>query len=333
MRLALSPIELLLPDGFTRGTIVLGNSCPSILAPASAGSSEAGAVDLVVLAPSAAERRDRAWVQNAVETTVSRLSRDGIAYVIPSRAARLRRALETAGLRDAGLLLHVPDPVRTRHVVLLGTAAARYAVSGQLPANRFKRAVAAAGSRSRRLSTLGPTAALLRRDPTIPLAGWVFELDGTPRFAGSALVTVGSGAAGGHLVHRFPAGSSAPDAVAKISPRARQEHDALRGVAAAAAARAGARVPSAIGSGELGSVPFMLQSALAGRSAALLIERKRLSPGALQERIVAWLERWGRASTHRRELTAHDLRRLIRSPARRMPTSTTSKGSVRALKA
>jgi phosphotransferase family enzyme len=102
--------------------------------------------------------------------------------------------------------------------------------------------------------------------------------------------------------------------VAKISPHANDELHALLRIAPAAAS-AGAQVPKVLFSGELGSVPLVLQSALSGRNAALLIEQKRLPAGDLQERIATWLERWGRASAQVRELSNKDLEHFVLSPA------------------
>jgi len=314
-RLPLSPIELLLPNGFAERAIVLGDACPSALAPApSVQGSDGAPVDLVLLAPSGDQRRDPKWIQRAVHIAASRLSSSGMVYVVPSRAMSLRRALGSSGLHSAGTLLHVPDLARSRHVVPLGTAAERYALSGRLPMRRLKRFAATAALRSPWTTTLVPTGTLLRRPPAIPLAGWLFELEGSLRPPGSALLTVSMAAAGGNIVHRFSGGETVPDAVAKVSARANDElHGLLR--VAPAAARAGARVPSVLSSGTLASVPLVLQSAVSGRPAALLIEQKHRVVRDLQERVATWLERWGRASAQVRELTHADLERFVLSPA------------------
>jgi hypothetical protein len=325
-RLPFSPIELLLPNGFAERAIVLGDACPSALAPASSEQTQDGTpVDLVLLAPSTHERRDPGWIQRAVHTAASRLVPSGMVYVVPSRPIGLRRALGSAGLRSAGTLLHIPDLARSRYVVPVGTAAERYALSGQLPMKRLKRLAASAALRSPWLSTLGPTGVLLRRDPATPLAGWLFELEGPRQSAGSALVTTRRSAAGGSIVHRFAGSEAAPDAVAKISPRANEEVHALRTVAPGAA-RAGARVPSVLSSGELASVPLVLQSAVSGRPAALLIEQKHGVARDLQERIAAWLERWGRSSAQVRELTHADLDRFVLAPAIELSPRATGRG-------
>jgi hypothetical protein len=244
---------------------------------------------------------------------VSRLSTTGIAYVVPSRAVGLRRSLAAGGLRSAEMLLHIPDLAQSRHVVPVGTAAERYALSGQLPMKRSNRLAAAALPSSWR-AAVGPTGTVFRRTTAVPLASWLFELERSPRVPGSALVTASGAAAGGSILHRFSGSEAGPDGVAKVSPRATDELQSLLRIAPAAA-RAGARVPVVLHSGELGSVPLVLQSALAGRSAQLLLEEKRVTASSLQERIAAWLERWAGSTARPRGLSRRDLERFVLSPA------------------
>jgi hypothetical protein len=324
-RLPLSPIELLLPNGFAERAIVLGDACPGAFAPASSEQTADGTpVDLVLLAPSTDERRDSTWVRRAVHTAVSRLASSGIAYVVPSSAIGLRRALAAGGLRSAETLLHIPDLAQSRYVVPVGTAAERYALSGQLPMKRVKRFAAAALLHSRRLATLGPTGIVLRPNSMVPLAGWLWELEGAQCPAGSVLVRAG-GTAGGSVLHRFAANEKEPNAVAKVSRNATAEVHALQKIAPSAA-RAGARIPTVLYAGALASVPLVLQSAVSGRNAALLVERKRLAARDIQERIAAWLARWGRSSAQVRELTQADLERFVLAPAIELAPRATGRG-------
>jgi hypothetical protein len=309
-----SPLELLLPDGVANDAIVLGDACPSGLAPAASPASRASnetPVDLVVLAPSVHQRRDAAWIETAARIVSSRLSSNGLAYVLPSRASRVRRALSAGGLRSGAVLLHIPDLTRSRHLVATRTEAERYALSGQIQMSDLKRLVAAVALRVPRASALGPTGTVLRRDLTPPLAAWLFRHDGTSR-PGSALLTP---TADGCVLHRFPAGEPVPDAVAKVSARATDELDALRAVAPSAG-HAGAHVPRVLAGGTIGITPFVLQSVVPGRSAAQLVAGRRLSVGDVQKRLAAWLGRWARATIQVRELGAADLERLLLTAAR-----------------
>jgi Phosphotransferase enzyme family len=319
---SLSPIELLLPKGFARGAIVLGSACPSVLVPASAGGTANDApVDLVVLAPSKAERRDREWIDSATRTAGSRLSREGIAYVVPARASELRRALAGRGLHAAQMLFHVPDVSRSRHVFPVGTLAERYAVSGRLPLKRVKRLAASTALRWPRAAALGPTGAIQRRDSSTPLAQWLFTV--APTAPGSVLLTTRRAPSGGSVLHRFAANGSEPDAVAKVSSRVADE---VRGLAeiAPAAARAGVQVPEVLWSGELGPAQALVETALGGEVAAHLIERGRLDPVVLHGRLAGWLDRWARSTAAPRRLQLEDLDHFLLLPATRLAGRNTS---------
>jgi hypothetical protein len=310
---SLSPIELLLPDGHARTGLVLGSACPSVLRPSAPVAGD-DPVDLVVVAPTRDERRDAAWVGSAARTAVSRLSPTGLVYVVPARARSLRGALEAAGLQTAASMLHIPDVSSSRHIVPIGTAAQRYVLSGGLELSELKRRAASLATRSSRIADLGPTGTILRRDPAIPLAAWVFSLD-QPQAPGSVWITSRRASSGGSLVHRFVEGRGKPDAVAKVSPRAADELHGLVEIAPAAA-RAGVRVPQVLWSGEIGPAPGLLQSALPGTRAARLVERGRLDPRDFLSRTSGWLERWARAEARPRTIEHGDLDRLVLSPAR-----------------
>lgn len=314
----LSPIELLLPKGFAGAAIVLGSSCPSVLVPLSSSTtSDDEPVDLVVLAPSRDERRDRDWIDRAARAAATRLTPDGIAYVVPARATNLTRALQAQGLAPGETLLHLPDVSRSRHVAPVGSEAERYALSGRLGMKRTKRLAAVLALRASWSAALGPTGAILRRDSETPLAGWLFALGERPAAPGGVLLTTRRSPAEGSVVHRFADGEREPDAVAKVSSRTSGELQALREIAPAAAG-AGARVPSVIWSGVLGRTPVLVQTALSGEAAARLIARRQLEPAALQERVATWLECWAGSEALRRPLGRDDLDRFVLSPALRL---------------
>ena len=314
---SVSPIELLLPRGYAETAMVLGSDCPAALLP-SAHSPHSGEapVDLVVLAPSRDESRDAVWVDHSAERTVRELSPTGTAYILPASARRLRGVLAAHGLDTTDLLLHVPDPARSRHVVPVGTEAQRYALSGRLAMTRGKRLAAGAVLRSRLLAALGPTGVFVRRHDAPPLAAWLFDL-GPRAAAGSTLVSVSGTRAGTAVLLRFPAGTLLPDAVAKVSPRAPRELEALLALAPTAA-RAGVRVPGVLSSGTLGKLPMVLETPVDGNVVARLLERRRITPGALQEQLAEWLARWGRLSRRVRAIDDEDLERLVLSPAARL---------------
>jgi aminoglycoside phosphotransferase len=296
---------------------VLGGACPSVLSPSTAAVSDGDSVDLIVFAPTRDERQDRTWVNSAAAAAALRLSPDGIVYLVPAQARRLHESLVAAGLQVAETLLHLPDLPASRHVVPVGTAAERYVLSGRLGMAGAKRLAASLALRSSWLSAFGPTGTVLCPDPTTPLAAWLFALDQAPARAGSVLLTSRRATSGGNVLHRFVEGRQEPDAVAKVSRRAGDERLRLMDIAPGAA-RAGARVPQVLWSGELGPAEALVQSALPGVSAAGLLERGRLDPRDLVTRVSRLLERWNRAEARPRTLADADLDRFVLAPATRL---------------
>jgi aminoglycoside phosphotransferase (APT) family kinase protein len=303
----------LLPEGAATGAVVLGDGCPAVLAsPKDPGGSDT--VDLVIVAPSRSQRRDPRWTRDAAAITISRLSRAGFAYVVPGGARRLRRALVAAGLPHAATLLHVPDEARPRYLVPVGTDAERWALADGIAMRRRNRLLASVlGARGR--SAFGPTGAIHRRDPESPLATWLQSAGGSGRSWGSTIVALphsGSGA----ILYRFAAGGQAPDAVAKLTPGAGAELEALRRIAPRAG-DAGARVPVVLESGHVGSTEFVLESVVGGRSAAAMVATGKLPAEELQDLLASWLETWNRSSARERPIDRDDVERFLLGPASR----------------
>lgn len=311
-----SPLELLLPTAETDGALVLGDDCPPVLAPSRPESDlSGGTVDLVILAPSRTQRRDRRWVRQAADSAASRLSQTGIAYVIPGSAIRLRRALVAEGLRSAETVLHIPDVSRTRYLVPLGTAAERWALAGGIAINRRKRLLAVGlGPRGR--AAIGPTGAIHRRNPGHSLATWLFGLGGADPASGSAIVALPYAETDGAILFRFPGDRQDPDAIAKVMPGAWDELRALREIAPSAG-DAGARVPQVLASKELGSMQLVLESVVSGCAAADLVAQGKIETHELQERIATWLERWNRSCARTQPLVQGDVERFVLAPAAR----------------
>jgi hypothetical protein len=219
------------------------------------------------------------------------------------------------------MLLHVPDPQHTRHIAPIGTPAERYLLSGGIPMTQLKRFLAlAAGAPGRRL--FGPSGAVYRHRAQDQLARWLFELDGAPPEGGSCLLTLTGRDPRGALLYRFRDGASAPDAVAKISPHARDEIRGLREIAPQAA-RAGVRVPELLGATELGAVPCALQSVVAGRGADRLVEDGSLTAEELQALVGRWLESWSRSTAHVCELGEAEVERFVFAPLAQIPALAT----------
>jgi hypothetical protein len=274
-----------------------------------------GTVDLVILAPSRTQRRDRRWVRQAADTAASRLSQTGIAYVVPGSAIRLRRALVAEGLRSTETVLHIPDVSRTRYLVPLGTAAERWALAGGIAINRRKRLLAAGLGRRGR-AAVGPTGAIHRRDPGHSLATWLFGLGGADPASGSAIVALPHAETDGAILFRFPGDRQDPDAVAKLTPGAGDELRALREIAPSAG-DAGARVPRVLASRELGSMQLVLESVVSGRPAANLVAAGGIGTEEVQRRLADWLEAWNRSRARVRPINQADVARFVLAPASR----------------
>src|SRR5690349_14383468 len=110
---ALWPLELLLPSAHARHRIVIGSSRPAFLGPSIDGPIPFGAAaeaDLIVVAPSAAERRDDGFARTLVTAIAARLAPDGLAYLLGPRRwrARVGRRLGAAGLVSGPDFLHLP---------------------------------------------------------------------------------------------------------------------------------------------------------------------------------------------------------------------------------
>ena len=63
-----TPLELLLPSGFSRRSLVLGSACPPALRPPDPQPASVEEYELVVVAPTLREAHDRAWLQITAES-------------------------------------------------------------------------------------------------------------------------------------------------------------------------------------------------------------------------------------------------------------------------
>jgi hypothetical protein len=106
----LSPLQLLLPDGVARCSLVVGSNCPATLLP-SPLTPVGEHVDLVVLAPSLRECRDQGWLEQAACLIADRLAPEGTAYVLatPRWRFRIARLLDEKGLATDVAIAHVPN--------------------------------------------------------------------------------------------------------------------------------------------------------------------------------------------------------------------------------
>lgn len=317
----LSPLELLHPDGRIETVAVLGEDHPPALVPARATEAQSN-VELALVAPSPAELDQPGWLTCAIERATSALGEQGLVYaLLPGRARRRTRAL----LRRAGLtleppLVHLPDGFTTRYIVPLSRRPWRYALGRAIaaqPASRRALLLARSlpGGEGLLARALPTVAVVARRPQGRPLGAWVARFDGVAAEPAAVVVAVSfRGPGAGVVVHCFPAGASRPSAVAKVAPDAVVEADRVQR-AGPGARTAGARVPEALASGEIGGRPVNLQTPIAGRPAAAVLSRAPGRLSSLAEQLTAWLERWHSATAVRSTLERKLLEVKVLRPA------------------
>jgi hypothetical protein len=304
----LSPLELLLPRGRAAAARGFGERLPAGLVPAG---DAGGALDLVVVAPSASEAGD-AGFRSRVASAVASLAPDGQVYALDRSGLAATKGL---GLEVAARLLHLPRGPGVRHLVELAPAALRLALSGggipmQAHSRRAVRLLCALPGGRRLL----PGGTVLRRAGGPPLAAW---LDGLADGVGSGgdLVLSRSWRGGGAVVLRR-VGANRP-IVAKLGASSHREADALVALRADAVA-AGAAVPQLLARFALGNAQGVLMSLLPGRAADDVLARDDARVDALLGHVAAWLTDWNAATARPRLLVDADLDALLHAPARRL---------------
>jgi hypothetical protein len=284
-----------------------------------------GPIDLAIIAPSVAEA-SRDWVEEAIAVSARRLGDEGVVWIVVPR--RFRAAAERAlRRRDLALLdavLTIPRWPRPAHLVPLAPAALRDAGPRHRGLSRATSGILAAlvglAMVRRLLRRVAPSCALVAaRAPTLPIFGWLGDLDG----AEVATATVSSGPrsdARVAVVLRFRPRRRSPDLVVKAAldeaalARLEAERAALQRLGPAAIG-AGAAVPVAKPS----SRPWLLATdPLAGRSAAVLLTRapRRLPP--IADAVGDWLLRWNRATAVRTIAAAEVLEQRVLGPLGRL---------------
>ena len=297
---AISPLELLHPAGRVDRVLVLGNGCPGALIPPAAQEAAAG-VELVLIAPSGNQVRERGWLERAAGAAAQRLSQDGFAYALVPRGARreARRRLRAAGLELGDAIVQLPGGDAPRYLVPLRAESWRHALTEQIGARprarlALRTARALPGGTALLVRALPSVGIVARRAGARPLAGWVAGLGGDARPATHAVVATGwRGPAGPVVMRCFGPAGSQPWGMAKVGPDSAGEGSALEQLGDGARG-AGARVPQLLADGRLGDRPVLIETLVSGTPAARELMR---SPGRFAElagAIADWLERWNR---------------------------------------
>ena len=309
----ISALALLHPDGRVRGTLLLGAGS-GLLPVSESPPAGPGELDLVVLAPT-----EEDWAARAPDGWLSdlrQLAPDGLVYAVASRRRRraMRALLLQAGFEIEAEIAHVPG-WDARYLVPLARAS--------LGAFRHVGAVWPRRARvlelaPRAFGSLLPAVALVARPSgSRPLADWALRLEpavGAPELA----CVIRRGRAPEDRIVVVRAAHGGAETILKIGVAGRErdlnaERLALEQLGPGAR-EAGVNVPEPLSTSRLGDNAILVETALAGRTAAAVLgSRPRELPKVLG-RVGAWLERWNRETCDMRVLEPADLDRLVREP-------------------
>lgn len=323
----IAPLELLHPDGVAPRGRVLGGNCPAPLRPAVVAR-DGGSVDLVVLAPTAAECRTKGWLKAAVRALAQHLAADGVAYVAvpPQWRAHAAWLLHREGLIREAAFVHVPMWAASRHLVPLQSRIALYAFSRVVPLRPWRGRVITLLFRlpgcARVLSGMLPGVGLVARRRTArPLGAWLFALEPDASISGGTVISLSTREQKGTAVlFRFARGAARPAVVAKCALTAVAGTDRIAEAArlelhAPAARAAGARVPEATLARAGTGHHVLLQRVLDGQMAATILAEHPARLPVILGRCARWLATWNNATAVIKHLDPAWLERELLAPA------------------
>ena len=326
---AIAPLELILPQGISRRSLVVGSNCPPRLC--SPGGLPAGPADLAVLAPSDAELRDGAWLGSSAATLMRSLDLDGVLYVVaPPRARpRLRKILQTEGAEVIRPVLHYTDWSRSQYLVPLDGGPGLYAVRHLMGLPGVKAAVANRALQLpwviRLLRDHHPRVAMAaQRSGARPLGDWLAQSLGYSQWTGGVLVkSKWRNEQGTAVIFSIDPKGSLRN-VGKLAldrelqaERVGREYAALLRLSPVARS-SGAEVPEGrVASTGPGSL--LIESAIDGLSAAELFRLHRESFPRVLARITDWLEQWNRRTVRTRLAEPEWLEAQVLQPAAALP--------------
>jgi hypothetical protein len=322
-----SALELLHPDGVARHTLVIGDGCPEVLRPRRPEPGAEQRADLLILAPTRAELRERNWLRDAADSAAAALAPDGVVYVLsPPRArARLRRLLAARGIEVTLAFVHDPSTSGVRCLVPVSPAAAAYAFTNLIATRPRRRRLALVALRARWfgrvLSGTLPHAGLaFSRPASRPLFAWLFASNDRAVRASVAVVTIGHRRVAGSVVaHGLANETATPTVVAKVgSPGPTgptREAAILEGLAVRARA-AGATVPEVLGIESDARRAVLFETPVPGRQVAAVLGEAPAQLTGLTRRLAEWLEGWNLDTRTMQLLSAEWLEEELAGPAR-----------------
>jgi len=245
----------------------------------------------------------------------------GVVYVIARPRARrqLLMALQGCGFTIAESFLHVPDRGGSRFLIPIRKGPLRHALSELVPLRSRNRAIGALVSRLPSASLVAQLADPVGFAARPPDARPLFEWVGTDGEAVTAILARSLGAKSERVaLHIFAHAAAKPSFVAKSggSPdRAIKLAQSLQGHTAAART-AGAAVPSTLAPKDGES--FVIESAVSGTNAAVLLARSPRRFPEVIDALVAWLDGWQELTAVDAELDRALLDEWVLAPACRL---------------
>jgi len=329
----LSVLEYLHPDGIANTSAVFGSNCPVNLHPASQNASNK-AVDLFILAPSAAECDDKEWLETAVKSMNDQLSEHGVGYVLGSLHWRRKamKLLSQAGFVADVAFWHFPNWSSSQYLIPIEYNPARFAVDTIFVSPSIKRTLVRQifrYSSTRDLMTRfwNSTGITVRRPGARPLFEWLFQHPSQQSRRGSAIVRSSwRGPNGASILLGFSGSDMLPSVISKAvsvaseTAHLERESQVLRELGPGAR-NAGVQVPEMIGKQQRGQRSSLTLSFLPGRAVSNLLA---VNPGlfpAILTAIIDWLERWQRATVTLRPLTWEQFERDLLVPLDRLAPS------------
>jgi hypothetical protein len=321
----LSPLELFHPDGEAGGVAVLGRACPPALIPR--GGTDAKQLDLVIIAPTGEELRQKGWLEGLLDGVVPKLAVDGIVYLLasPFTRAKVLRRLSRRGLHAEVAVAHVPDLLTSRYLVPLDREPAAMAFAEVVPVWPRRRGLLSRVLRvpgaARLLGRLLPSVAVIvRREAARPLFDWLSQLT-DDRDARLGVVVSGAPPEYRLVVLSGEAGAKQAPIVAKVGEAAssRLDREATILLEVAPSARlAGVDVPKPRFVRRLSGRSVLLEDRLAGEVAAALLASRPHAFSSVVRSVADWLVVWHRSTAVLRTLEPAELRRYVLEPAEKL---------------
>jgi hypothetical protein len=314
----LSPLELFHPDGEAAGVALVGRAFPPGLVP-KGRAHDPKQFDLVIIAPTARERRQEGWLDRELDDVVPKLAADGIVYLLASPFARatIIRRLVRRGLHAEVAVAHLPDVPTSRYLVPLDRELAATAFDEVVPVwprrRRILARVVGVPGVVHLLGRLLPSVAvILRKKGARALFDWLPQLTEDPGEHNRLGAVVGGPPpecklvvlSGGVVTKVGEPGSSRLDResaiLLEVAPSAR-----MTGVA----------VPKPLLVRGLSGRSLLLEDRLAGQVAAALLASRPRAFSSVITSVAEWLEAWHRSTAAFRTLESSELRRHFLEPA------------------